>query len=333
MNSSDSLPLFSIIVPVFNVKGYIENTVESILNQTYRNFELLLIDDGSTDGSGEYIDYVALTDRRVKAIHQQNGGVSSARNHGLDSAHGKWIVFVDGDDLLRLNALQILADCIGQYPESDLIGYRYELIDSKFSSRREAHKSYMSKLYDCRNYINVKVLDHYMVWGETFRREIATNIRFKPLKNGEDVLFCNELGCHASFYLEIDAELYLYLQRKSSARANTWTEQRFDDYAQMHELILDNILYCKKQVDPKWLTRWCGSLLQFVPQLWEQSPNIKSRYFTRHRMLMKKIIRLCAVPKYLKLWLRAAIAINSKSYYRMIAIFPMQLYIRLNNNR
>ena len=88
----------SIIVPVYNIENYIRVCVESILAQTYESFELILVDDGSKDNSGILCDEYAAIDSRVKVIHKENGGVSSARNTGLQQAKGKWIMYVDGDD-------------------------------------------------------------------------------------------------------------------------------------------------------------------------------------------------------------------------------------------
>lgn len=91
-------PTISVIVPVYNTEKYLGECVQSILNQIFTDFELLLIDDGSTDQSGAICDTYALQDKRVKVFHKENGGVSSARNMGLDEARGEWIVFVDSDD-------------------------------------------------------------------------------------------------------------------------------------------------------------------------------------------------------------------------------------------
>ena len=90
--------LVSIIVPVYNVEQYLRRCIESILSQTYHNFELILVDDGSTDSSGAICDEYALADERIHVIHKPNGGVSSARNAGIDTAKGEYILFVDSDD-------------------------------------------------------------------------------------------------------------------------------------------------------------------------------------------------------------------------------------------
>ena len=90
----------SIIVPVYNVEKYLEDCVESLLNQTYQNYEIILVDDGSTDSSGKICDIVAESSSKIKVIHKENGGLSSARNTGLRAARGRYIGFVDSDDYI-----------------------------------------------------------------------------------------------------------------------------------------------------------------------------------------------------------------------------------------
>ena len=100
--------LISVIVPVYNVEDYLDRCIESIINQTYKNLEIILVDDGSTDSSGKKCDEYALRDGRIKVFHKENGGVSSARNMGLDIATGDYIGFVDSDDLLEHNMYEML---------------------------------------------------------------------------------------------------------------------------------------------------------------------------------------------------------------------------------
>lgn len=102
----------SVIVPVYNVEKYLDKCVQSILNQTYENIELVLIDDGSTDGSSKICDKYGKIDSRVKVIHKENGGLSSARNRGIDEAVGKFITFIDSDDYIHHQMLEILYEGI-----------------------------------------------------------------------------------------------------------------------------------------------------------------------------------------------------------------------------
>ena len=100
--------LISVIVPVYNVEDYLDRCINSIINQTYKNLEIILVDDGSTDSSGRKCDDFALKDDRIKVLHKENGGVSSARNAGLDVATGDYIGFVDSDDTIESNMYELL---------------------------------------------------------------------------------------------------------------------------------------------------------------------------------------------------------------------------------
>lgn len=322
-------PLFSIIVPVYNVRDYIEKCIESVLNQSFRDFELLLIDDGSTDGSGEYIDRVASQDVRVQTFHQTNSGVSAARNLGLEKALGQWIVFVDGDDALVPNALQILSECISDHPEVGLITYDFERVSSLTDTSQAARTEFCETVFDCCETVNNLVLDRYMVWSETFRRKSFAGLRFEKLRNGEDVVFCNTLACRAGRCMDISAKLYLYLQRESSAKVNVWDKRRFEDYALMNRLILNNLNSSDKEIDRMWLKRWVGGLLLFVPQMWKQDKEFRKDYFLCHRKLLKGVKRLKNMPKILNVWISVATLFKSGNYFKATAMCPMRIYSRL----
>lgn len=102
--------MISVIVPIYNTEKYLSCCINSILSQTYTNFELLLVDDGSTDESSIICDEYALKDSRVRVFHKANGGVTSARRFGVQTARGEWVTFVDSDDELHIDALQILSE-------------------------------------------------------------------------------------------------------------------------------------------------------------------------------------------------------------------------------
>lgn len=101
-------PLVSVVVPVYNVSSYLEQCLDSVVNQTYKNLEIILVDDGSTDDSGAICDRYAEKDSRIQVIHKENGGLSSARNVGLERITGEWALFIDSDDWIELNTLELL---------------------------------------------------------------------------------------------------------------------------------------------------------------------------------------------------------------------------------
>ena len=118
--------MVSIIVPVYNTSEYLTACVESLRKQTCPDIEIILVDDGSTDGSGQLCDRYADLDPRIQVIHKCNGGLSSARNAGLVAARGQWVLFVDGDDYLANGAVSKLLELAAQHPDADFIQFHYQ---------------------------------------------------------------------------------------------------------------------------------------------------------------------------------------------------------------
>lgn len=115
MDNDFDMSTISVIVPVYNTEQYLPRCIDSILSQSFTDFGLLLIDDGSKDGSGKICDAYAEKDNRIRVFHKENGGVSSARNLGLDNAKGEWVCFVDSDDELIRDGLEAMAEGISEY--------------------------------------------------------------------------------------------------------------------------------------------------------------------------------------------------------------------------
>lgn len=161
----------SIIVPIFNVEPYLPHCLDSILNQTYKEFELILIDDGSTDQSGEICDEYALKDNRIRVVHQINQGVSAARNAGLDMAKGEYVVFVDPDDTISPDFMSNIG-LFDKYPELDLVLISPMVIQGKLVYRSELHETFINDsqgVYECLLNINGGVLG--VCWGMIFKKE------------------------------------------------------------------------------------------------------------------------------------------------------------------
>lgn len=213
------MPQFSIIVPIYNVENYLERCIGSLLCQSYRDFEILLIDDGSPDSSGDICDRYAKEDCRVKVIHKTNGGLSSARNAGLDMARGKYVMFVDSDDYLNTpDALQAINERIKQRSEDIILfgcknenastgisyisrgGYDTGIIDLGDKSTTLLH------LYDTNNFPG-------SAWIMTVRRQLIEDIhlRFVIGETGEDYYWNENLLYHAESIGAVDLPLYTYV--------------------------------------------------------------------------------------------------------------------------
>ncbi|WP_279155103.1 glycosyltransferase family 2 protein [Thomasclavelia cocleata] len=194
--------MISIIVPVYNAEKYIERCIESIINQTYRNFELILIDDGSTDDTGQICDSYSFEDCRIQSIHQKNGGAASARNTGIECSKGEYIVFVDSDDYLSIDFLEKM---YFQITRSDydccICGYYLVVENGNQFSKIDISKSIeMTGLEALKErYLN----DNHKVnivnpWGKIFKKEIFDKIRFSE----------------GLYYEDLDIMPYIYLNMK-----------------------------------------------------------------------------------------------------------------------
>lgn len=183
----------SVIIPIYNTEQKLVRCLDSVRNQSFSDFECIMVDDGSTDDSPKIADRYAAIDSRFKAIHKPNGGVSSARNVGLDQAAGEWIVFVDSDDVLKENHLSIMYSAINM--QIDFVYTSWEVIKRDNSIRNIISKDicYQGK-EQVRDFIcKSEILDYMMPWGKMFRRSIIENkkLRFDTnLTISEDRLFC-----------------------------------------------------------------------------------------------------------------------------------------------
>ncbi len=185
-------PLISVIVPVYNVEKYLPECIESIISQYYENLEILLVDDGSTDRFGAICDTYAKKDKRVRVIHQKNGGLSAARNKGLDNCSGEYITFVDSDDYIEKELLQILysniletdSDCVvsafSETTDEKNIISRHGVIGKTVMSGRD---SLLSHYTDFRNETNLAT-----VWGKLYHADLFFGIRFTEQLHFEDIM-------------------------------------------------------------------------------------------------------------------------------------------------
>lgn len=213
----NTTPKISIIVPVYKAEKYLNRCVDSILAQTFTDWELLLIDDGSLDQSGEMCDEYAAKDSRIIVFHKENGGVSSARNLGLDNARGVYVTFVDSDDWIDVNTLSI---CISEIEANDL-----DILQFSFSREEKSLGSFGEE------YTNVCSLSDYLnkrqflvcVGGNVIRSSVIQTytIRFdSEMKLAEDQLFLFTCMGYAHKLKRIPNKLYFYYDNPQSATNN-----------------------------------------------------------------------------------------------------------------
>lgn len=213
--------MISIIVPIYNVAKYLPKCIESILAQSYRNFELLLVNDGSTDKSLAICHEYALKDSRIKVYSKHNGGVSSARNLGLANCKGEWVAFVDGDDYVSNDYLSIMEDVVS-HNNTDLVIAGFTMVDDSTEHRAINNYSYNQEEIPIDN-MNIEQLRHITHWSvgvaKLFNLSIIreNGLLFPPIAVKEDVVFLiSYLDC-CKRICTIDGNAYFYVQRQGSA--------------------------------------------------------------------------------------------------------------------
>ena len=181
-------PKISVIVPVYNTEQYLRRCIDSVLAQTYQDFELLLIDDGSTDSSGAICDEYAARDSRVRVFHKVNGGVSSARNVGLDNARGEWVTFVDSDDYIEENFLKSFEGNL----DADLVVGNTVLITLPAGNRTKHHCIPFGCYKDIEHFISSYLSESILrvPWGKMYKTGHLSDLRFNEnVRIGEDLIF------------------------------------------------------------------------------------------------------------------------------------------------
>ena len=220
--------LISIIVPIYKVENYLKKCINSIINQTYKNIEILLIDDGSPDNCGIICDEYAKKDKRVKVIHKKNGGLSDARNYGIEASTGDYIIFVDSDDYISKNMCEILIKNALKY-DADIISCNYKEIYSD-NNREKINKQSIKKELEVYNNLEViykyffdYTVDINVVWNKLYKRELffkRESIRFPKGKLHEDDYTICKLYYYANKIVIINDVLYYYIRRCDSITGN-----------------------------------------------------------------------------------------------------------------
>lgn len=211
-------PLISVIVPVFNAEPFLMKCLESLMDQSYSNLEILLINDGSQDNSGKICEDYANQDKRLKVFHQDNRGVSSARNVGLENATGDWLCFVDSDDYLDLDGIEHLVNLTNKYQQVDLIRSYHKVVDKlNKQTINQTHKD--GALYSPDELLKSNKIGGF-ISSLFVKRKIVTdnNLRFSTeLKIKEDMVFTFQCVLECKWILENRKPFYNRLVHDASA--------------------------------------------------------------------------------------------------------------------
>lgn len=312
--------MISIIVPVYNAETYLKQCIESILIQTYKDFELILVDDGSNDKSYEICSEYSKKNERIKVVHKVNGGVSSARNKGLDIAKGNWIYFCDSDDKLSSKkSLHMIADLVS---DSDLIvtghndfdeegnqlGFNYD--GAKFNGTM-AKKEFVKRLFDKKSTVGYQGF----LWTKLFNKKIIdkNHLRFDTeIKFAEDMLFVTEYCCLdevRTIRINNSNKVYDYIHRNGSAMdslQHSYNPRIFTDFLAFEKMyhLIHNTFHDKK-ISYLFLRRlfvsgsWILSMMErfndyhkgqkrYIENVMSKHPKLKNEFDTKRSLSFLK---------------------------------------------
>lgn len=209
--------LISIIIPVYNAEKYLDNCLETLVDQTYPHIEIILVDDGSPDRSPEICDKFAAQDARIKVIHKANEGVSAARNCGILASKGNYIMFVDSDDWVELNFVEVMLNTLIQY-DADIVNCQY-ILENKNYKKFDSYIKYDNFMKN--NYESIKILNEDSIvtnhlWRNIFKRKLFKNIKFPVGKNYEDICVMHDLFFNSDKIVFIGNTLYHYFSNECS---------------------------------------------------------------------------------------------------------------------
>ena len=217
----------SVIVPVYNIEEYLERTLESLVNQTYKNLEIILINDGSTDSSKEICDKYKKKDKRVVVIHKDNEGVSIARNKGLELATGDFIGFVDSDDVISLDMYEILYKNIIN-TSADISVCNFKTFSKDIDFEYNKNIKIFKKKEALEDIISDGIITNFL-WNKLFKKDIFNNIKFPEKKIYEDLYVMPKLIEKIEILCFDYSKLYGYFKRENSY-VNTYNKEKNKNY-------------------------------------------------------------------------------------------------------
>lgn len=286
--------LISVVMPVYNVEKYLREALDSIVNQSYRNLQIILVDDGSTDHSGIICDEYAAVDDRITVIHQNNAGAGAAKNTGLDHIKGDYFSIIDSDDYIEPDMFKKM---IG-YMES----YQADVVQCLFRNvfvNRKVDRQYLIKSKDVRKISRDKFLKEYLYdwkyaifWNKLFKISLLKDIRFSIGRKIDDEFFTYKLICNADYIVNTQEVFYNYRMRRSSVMNDNADKRlifdRIDCFVERYEYVAQHF----PDLEECYYIKLADALVYYKNQLQERSKKIDyliEKYPLRKQNLIKRI--------------------------------------------
>lgn len=235
--------LISVIIPVYNVAPYIDRCIKSVLRQTYTNIEILLIDDGSTDGSGQICEQYQKIDERIQVYHKKNGGLSDARNYGIDRATGRYITFIDSDDYITDDCIQYLFSLLQHWDKAQIS--ICDILETENNYVSDSNLNSDGKIYELNTEEAIRMLCYQKeftasAYAKLYRKECFDKIRYPFEMLYEDIAIISELFYKAGYIVYGKEKKYCYFQRNTGIVRKKFTKKKMD-YITNSKRLLDYV--------------------------------------------------------------------------------------------
>ena len=298
----------SVIIPVYKVEHYLKKCLDSVIGQAYRNLEIILVDDGSPDSCGTICDEYAVQDQRIRVIHQENGGVSAARNTGLAVATGEWLSWVDSDDWIEPDMYSYMLNKVQEYGADIAVCSRFE----RYRDRSVFRGWEQEQILDTEQALELLLKNDLMqnfLWDKLWRRELFDGLAFPEGRTFEDIALMHRLFMRARQIVCLPEAKYNYLQRPGSIVDNKSLENRINHY-RAAKLRLDDMRnqwpqfrqLLEAQCVASSVTIWCSvcanpraTRKNIMPELREISRFAKEHYCAALQHMSLGITGRCVV--------------------------------------
>lgn len=316
------MPLISIIVPVYRVEKYLKKCVESILTQTFKDFELILVDDGSPDNCGKLCDEYAVKDSRIKVIHKKNGGLSDARNSGIAIAEGRFLGFIDSDDYIECDMYEMLYNNMVKYDADVSICTDFICFENGKVIKSNEKKVLV---LNTEKAIGQAYKISPGVCNKLFKKEIFTDIRFPVGKLNEDVFIFMDILSKAKTIVFTTEPKYHYIQRKNSITKSTFDKRKWnivEAWEKNLKFVKINYPKQEKSIEFKYLGSYLH-LLDYLIML-DDYKNLVD-YEKVRKFILQNVFKIIRNPYIIfKRKLAILVYVISPNFYRKIVLKLMK---------
>lgn len=311
--------LISVIIPVYNVKPFLRTCLDSVFAQTFRSLEIILVDDGSTDGSGEVCEDLAASDSRVRVIHQANGGLSAARNTGIETSTGAWLYFLDSDDALSpVTLAHLWTACVRTRADVAVGDFVRFSEDSALQERRSFSTEALGTTETLRRMLMNQGFGH-QAWGKLFRRQLWETLRYPVGLLYEDYAVIYDVMLGASKVAAVTDALYFYRMQEGSIMHSRIGERNLtllDTSARVTQMLSDYDPDLRGPAERQMVVTYMRFLFDMLQTDYRLFPETQRRIIDTVRAHKKEFLGSGEVRRVDKMKLRALLT-GKRLFYLM----------------